>query len=382
MQLSPLQSRLMASVLASLILLILYLLLFPPSFALAAEIPPDAPTHQDDAVQEIRDAQSPAVSDVYDPIFSVFDKGILGQQDTNSILLETGTERNFDLEPGRTLNFIVRPGSSITQRGNVERDCRDEGLEKRQSPTKVCISANMCMRPENTDPSTQTTMFAPQLTMYLSTSTENTSPGPEVTETDRQVHVVFWQGTLQIDVSSATDDNVYFSISAPGLIDTFQGLYQFQVEASTTEDCYFSYSNTSSGNIKWLSSDSSGALLAASDVPEQGDSSDTPYVLFAQSRDNDWIVNGSLASFCGLMRYAEYNSLSGSSETRIRKRQDGNGTERQTQFRFSGLQDDSLYWGVLALDQRHTGGQGVTVFSATNFTTRSGLCHPSRNAAF
>lgn len=366
MQLSPLQSRLMASVLASLLLLILYLLLFPPSLALAAELSSIINENAHRTIQEVG-----ASPDMYEPTFAAFDRSIMGRQTLENIPLLDGEEQKFELSPGDNKLFMIDVSSVSSRRFDVSDEAEGPELKKRQSATRVCVSANTCKRPDNTNEETQTTLPAPQLTMWLSTNPENTSPSPSG-DPNQQEAIVFDQGALhaQIDIPSSA----YFAIAAPTVIEDFEGIYSFEIVASIGEKdtCFYSFDGSSSGNITWINSDDSGAILEANFNVEDN-STQAPYTLFAQSRLNDWKVNGSLASFCGMKEYAEFqastDSTSSVASSRITKRQQGSGTQN---FVFKGMEDNSFYWGVLAQDRRVVSGDGVTVFSATNFTTASG----------
>ncbi|KAJ2896734.1 uncharacterized protein MKZ38_005262 [Zalerion maritima] len=399
MQLSPLQSRLVASVLATFAILIIYLLLFPPSFALAAELPFDSLNNYGVA-RDISDSANAAdihiladreansnPSEFYEPIFSAFERSIVGRQDTDSVVLEDGASQSFDLDPGGNQVFLFEISTSTTAQIDDDDDTEDRRLRPRQTATAtstICISANVCKKPDNTNTGTQTEITAPQLTLYLSTSSDNTSPGPDVADENKQDHYVFTQGAFMLNMT--TNTNLYFSVSAPDLVDDFDGNYNFQITASS-ESCYFVFDDSFTGNITWKESDSSGALLVANNVPLGNNSEVMPYELFAQSRENDWKVDGVLYSYCGMKNYAEVmasaDTTSDSAATRITTRQTGgssssdNSTGVQQEFYFNGLEGNSFYWGVLALESRATGvAQGGTVFAATNFTTavEGGTC--------
>ena len=82
MQLSQLQSRLAASVLATCFLILLYLALFTPHFALAAEISPSTPLLilRDDITPTNERHEALRIRVLrYEPAFETFDRSILGR---------------------------------------------------------------------------------------------------------------------------------------------------------------------------------------------------------------------------------------------------------------------------------------------------------------
>lgn len=255
------------------------------------------------------------------------------------------------------------------------------GIDRRQATKTVFLSANTCMQPQAR--ADTTTMDPPQLTMYVSTSSQNTSPGPNA-DMALQEWFIFSEGAVMVNRSVAED--VYFSISAPNVSMTlFDGGYNFEVAASTDE-LFHSYDDQLDANLVWVDSDAQAALLMTHNLTDASDPSgdnlmkQQPYVMFAQNEE-DRSINGVRYSYCGLQNYAQiaatkngkFASMVATSMTRR-----GLGNQVKQQFYFSGLNSSTSYQGILAGNGKAgVAGNGVAgggghVSRATNFATKSG----------
>lgn len=414
MQLSPLQSRLAASVIASCLLLVIYFLLLSPQFALAAEldrISTDldaaelAYERQDDVeAEEVLDFRSPS----YEPDFGLFDRGIIGRAADGAATMQNNEIKKSNLAPGVMISYVF-PASSLSGRteqdsnesvelrrslngseeANVD-ESEDEGinpdpeLERRQQATKTLwISANTCDQPWRKPD--QTTMDPPQLTLYVSTSADNTSPGP-LASPDTQKIKVFTEGAVMFNISTSQD--VYMSVAAPNVSTEFFDTtkeYNFELVAST-DQYYYSYNEKINDELIWVDSDASAALLQSGYLTNHSDQEvmKTPYVMFAHNQDN-LVINGIRNSYCGLGLYAQMRNLddgsSGQILTGLKMGGDKNLTRQE--FYVSGLNASSNYIGILARpptksttqkrqdDLSSTVGGGI-VFRPTTFQTKPG----------
>ncbi|KAL5628653.1 hypothetical protein BROUX41_002044 [Berkeleyomyces rouxiae] len=183
---------------------------------------------------------------------------------------------------------------------DYEKRWSPEGLVKRDTET-VYISANTCLQPSaNND---NVTFAPPQLTLYVSTSTQNTSPGPN--NTNNTDVVAFTEGAVMYNVS--TSNSVYFSIAAATNLTNHTGNWQFEVTVST--DTYYHRYVTTEQRLFWVDSDAEAALLTTGNLTmdrnvslvEEIMEGTPPYVLFADTGDN---LKGLRYSYCGMQNYA------------------------------------------------------------------------------
>ncbi|KAH8888860.1 hypothetical protein GQ53DRAFT_748774 [Thozetella sp. PMI_491] len=395
MQLSPLQSRLAASAVASCLLVLLYFALFSPQLALAAELKEAFPIILDDAdfVGPLP-ARSP-LDPSYEPDFALFDRSIIGRAPAGVTTLQPNVPSSMNVVPGTTQYFMFPAASLSTREGAL--DLRAEhpgpvadglqerdGLAKRANRT-VFVSANTCLQPQAIDP-TKTTMDPPQLTMYVSTSPFNQAPNP-MGDRSKQTWVEFTEGAAMFNTTTSSD--LYFGIYAPNVSTVFTSTtYNFQVAASA-DNWYHSFNVQADADLIWVDSDSQGALLITHNLTDSTDPAMSakimqtqPYVMFAQNV-NDRSINGLRYSYCGLANYAQIAAIKNGKFTSMVKStmtRRGQGNMPKQQFYFSGLNTSSSYLGILAspgnsstAGKRAEGavGGGGHVFRATNFTTKS-----------
>ncbi|RYC65517.1 hypothetical protein CHU98_g691 [Xylaria longipes] len=415
MQLSPLQSRLAASVIASCLVIVLYLFLFAPQFALAADLAgiPSSNLDHDGAFYEIEDtADSLDVrGPSYEPNFSLFDRSIIGRVMDGANPLDADSPTRSNINPGSTIAYVFEAASvsgrsaqehdtsyELRRRLNgtqevVEGDEKDESsadldLMSRQAPSKTLyISVNTCNQPSRISPD-QTTMDPPQLTLFVSTSSENTSPGPGK-DHGTQKTIVFDEGAVIYNTS--LDRDVYFSISAPEVSDKYFSTslpYNYEVTVSL-DGYYYSYDGSSQPNLYLVDSDASSAYLTTLNLTSHPDQviSAPPYTVFVQSTTN-LDINGLRKSYCGLSGWAQIRPLNnGISQATIGLRQGGEANLTMQEFYISGLNPSTNYTGIVALNtsltlqkrkESNSGGGsagGVVVYKGVNFTTKpNGAC--------
>ncbi|KAH8161737.1 hypothetical protein CIB48_g6502 [Xylaria polymorpha] len=414
MQLSPLQSRLAASVIASCLVIVLYLVLFAPQFALAADLAGFSSSNLDanDVFYEIEDTADPfdVQSPSYEPDFSLFDRSIIGRVSDGSTPLDADHPTTSNIEPGIT-NFYVFEVASVSGRSAQEHNTpyelrrhlngtqevvggdghnelgADLDLEPRQTPSKTLyISVNTCNQPSRISPE-QTTM-PPQLTLFVSTSSENTSPGPGKDQ-GTQKTIVFNEGAVIYNTS--LDRDVYFSISAPQVSEEYFSTslpYNYEVAVSL-DGYYHSYNTNVQPNLYLVDSDASSAYLTTLNLTSRPDQviSTTPYTIFVQSAKN-LDINGIRNSYCGLKSWAQIRPLvNGDSQATMGLIQGGDANLTMQEFYISGLDASTNYTGIIALNTSLTvqkrqesgsgGGStgGVVVYRGVNFTTKpNGAC--------
>ncbi|KAI0502977.1 stretch-activated Ca2+-permeable channel component-domain-containing protein [Xylaria bambusicola] len=412
MQLSPLQSRLAASVIASCFVIVLYFFLFTPQFALAAELAQIPSTleqagsfYDDDDATEFLDVQVPS----YEPNFPLFDRGIIGRAADGAAPLDVDNPTTRNLDPGMTTAYVFEvasvSGRSAQEAGathelrrslnetrefeGAERDGDEElstgqDLVRRQTPSRTLyISVNTCDQPGRISPD-QTSMDPPQLTLFVSTSSENTSPGPGGDEKTQKA-IVFDEGAVLYNTS--LDSDVYFSISAPQVSAKYFTTtlpYNYEVAVSLDE-FYHSYDSETQPNLYWVDSDASSSLLTTQNLTSRPEEvvPTAPYIVFVQNKKN-LAINGIRKSYCGLKKWAQIRPLqNGGSQATTGLRQGGDANLTTQEFYISGLNASTEYSGIIALNtslslgkrQESSSGGGMVVYSAVDFSTKpNGAC--------
>ncbi|KAI1805488.1 stretch-activated Ca2+-permeable channel component-domain-containing protein [Daldinia bambusicola] len=421
MQLSPLQSRLAASVIASCLLLVIYLILLFPKFASALEFDPISPDHdvhessyeQLDAVEisEALDLRPPA----YEPSFTLFDRSIMGRVEGGAINMANNEIKKSNLAPGSTMTYVFQVSSvngetardlseplELRRSLNTSRTSAVDGgenkgeddgtslkpeLVRRKESTKTLwISANTCLQPARRS-SDQTAPDPPQLTLYVSTSPDNTSPGPEQSE-DTQKAIVFTEGAVMFNTS--IDKDVYLSISAPSVptedFDTSHQ-YNFELVASTDRYYYTFQANQTDPGLIWVDSDASAALLQTNYLNNVSSQviKTPPYVMFAHN-DGNIDIRGVRNSYCGLSSYAQIRNLADGSSgmMTIGLKNGGDLNLTRQEFYVSGLNASSNYTAILArppgksLQTRQEDSSDISggaIFQPATFSTKpNGAC--------
>lgn len=404
MHLSPLQSRFAVSAIATVLLIIIYFTLFPPQFAFAEEISHGSPIILDgSAGLDAVDTELETRELLYEPEFGAFDRSILGEVTKRDIIsLSNNFPNQMNLNAGDTLVYLF-PGSQLSstqdaaslelreepetsevEEVDVFADLYEQDQpSKRAAATMVYISANTCLQPAG---NSTTSSEPPQLTLYVSNSTDNTSPGPSADASKQEV-VPFKEGAVMFNFTAS--DDLYMGVSASNMSDDFSGIYNFQIAASV-DMWYHSYNESLSDELFWVDSDTTSVLLMTQNLTTKRDK-DTeqqlmdsrPYVMFAQ---NDAVpsINGMRYSYCGLDNYAQIAAVRNGKETTqittgITRR--GAGGHPKQQFYFSGLNASSKYQGILARNANATTdvnvpGGGGHVLRATTFETKSSRSSP------
>lgn len=385
MQLSPLQSRLAASLVATVLLIILYLSLFNPQFALAQEINHGSTIVLEDSIN--LDAPSDSELDVkdtmYEPEFQAFDRSIIGRATTfEAVTLTNNVPSAKNLNAGESMVFIFDNSQELELRDehgmSEEEATNGEGRPRKRDTRTLYISANTCLQPSG---NSTTSAPPPQLTLYVSNSTNNKSPGPSADSTLQDVRT-FTKGAVMYNMT--TSDTAYVAITAGNMSSDFSGIYNVQIGMSI-DGWYHTYNQTDTQELFWVDSDTTSVLLMTQNLTTSRDQqvterimSSPPYVMFAQSHA-DQSIAGMEYSFCGLSNKAQIAAeRNGQATTQIltgmTKR--GAGGHPKQQFYFSGLNSSTKYQGILARNvdnstSTNVRGGGGTVFRATEFETKS-----------
>ncbi|KAI5461106.1 stretch-activated Ca2+-permeable channel component-domain-containing protein [Mariannaea sp. PMI_226] len=399
MQPGPLQSRLAASLSASLTKFALFLLLSSPRLASATESPID------NVVRLAERLEGSGPLDItYEPDFAAFDRSIIGRAPSGVTALLDNDHPGSNINPGNIMCYMMEKKTifgrdAVTVRSPSDTDSHDDNEDDEKSKTgntrTVYISANTCLQPSLQ----KKDALAPQLKLYVSTSGNVFCP-TTAAELSKMKQVEFSQGAAMYSVNATGD--VYFGIVAPNITGNYTDTYNYEIAASL-DDFYHRYDPENSTELLWIDSDSNSVLLVSRNLTDSTGESQTilkeplPYDIFIQNNNSDSII-GLQHSYCGLKKRAELWGTSsglGSGLISMGFTTRGPGGFVKQQFYLEGLNASSLYSGILvktrstenstsSKSQRaiNVGGGGV-VFKATNFTTSGGTnCKVITNLEF
>ncbi|KAI9850486.1 MAG: stretch-activated cation channel mid1 [Thelocarpon superellum] len=409
LKLSPLQSRFAASFAASVVLVLLYVVLFNPQFAYATgSIEHVDHNHRRLEVDEVGmvgdEAQEVVLgSTYYQPDFHGVDRDIIGRAASDVTSLDNNAAGSLDLSGGSVQNWVfsrstvLGPKSPATPglpptlwRRETDESVMGEGgdglsgphlisqaaVERRQqNAATVYITLNTCTQP------TGGGSPPPQLQLFVSQSTSNSKPGPGGAS-DQQVEVPVDQGFASYTLNATGD--VYIGVAAPSVGSTFTGSYNYEVAASI--DAPYHSINASDPNLLFVDSDVNSALLITRNLTDATASSNPdvfgqwvnlspPFVMFANDA-KDTSIQGMTNSFCGLSKHAQISTSQNGTinATMITRGQDNKPKE---QFHVGSLNRTTTYLGILAMAGNSTAagtgvvGGGGKVWQVMNFTTKS-----------
>ena len=392
-KLTPLQTRFVASFIASAILVIIYLSLTSPHFAYAVDldsrIPPDHnhPIILDDGFifegfeeeLEYGDVEQES-SDMLSArdVSAVVPQALVNNYASLSNIA-LGVTQIWMFPKESIFNSTGIPGLVLPGDINVEDKqslVRDELRRRQQSKKQVYITLNTCLQPFANGSSGNE--IPPQLQLYVSRSSSDTSPGPSDSGSQKYT-VSGGYGIATIEV----DDDVYVAVSAPNAT-SFSGEYNYAIAASV--DKPYHGMDDSTPNLLFVDGDNHAALLITNDTTEANSSSQIfqewmtmrpPWGVFAQNTNNDSSILGVQNSYCGLSHYAQIAAnLPDADPANIAGMTSrGLGGKPKEQFYIQGLNATSTYWGFLAIASNSTPGViggGGKIWAAMNFSTKSG----------
>ncbi|KAF2084739.1 hypothetical protein K490DRAFT_48416 [Saccharata proteae CBS 121410] len=427
-KLTPLQSRLAASLIASLVLILIYLSIDPSHLAYAAELDSDSILNVDhnhhillrDVLEDgtwlgdqLDEQEEGEESPGYEPDFLGFTRDIIGRAAEDYTALLNNQPNEMTITANSTTTFAFQNTSLWgnysestpelptvgekrgtwlwEEREELKKRAEDSNgkpvLEKRQSEGNrtVYISITTCKQPYANG---TTTADPPQLTLYVSQSV--TSPGPDA---DGNQTVVPLEGGFANCTLQATG-NVYVGVHSPSLPENYTGTWDYQVAASIDAPYHqFNYRDSTDQFVYLVDSDTFSALFVTDNLTQSnpGDpdydtwmKAGTPFTMFAYS-DNSTAVKGLERSFCGLKNAWEVQATALTSGMTTR----GLGNKPKEQFYIQGLNGSSSYHGFPAMYGNSTAaganvvGGGGQVWSYINFTTKSdGNCQVIFNLTF
>jgi len=425
-KLSPLQSRLAASLIASVMLVLIYFAFMSPHFAYAADVDsirPEDHNHERllggpflDLDFDELDLEAPT----YEAQFVGVDRGIIGRATNDPTILTNNGMQETNIPQGQLVSYMFSNSSlwgplspissglpsqiilhekkkkkkkrSLVEAEYIEDDGRSEvaqdggesKLRPRQSSSGnqrlLYITVTACKQPT----SNTTTDPPPQLQLYISETQDNPTPGPG--QSGPQVEVQL-EGGYALYEFNATG-NVYIGVYGENVNTTYTGVWDAQIAASIDRPYHYFW-NSTDPNLFLVDSDSNSALLYTD--PLISDSSNTtladewmsmtpPFTVFASDADDNSIM-GLQNSYCGLETKAQISASQPgqiTSDIVTKMTNIGNGSLPKQQFHLSGLGPGKTYNIALAMNGTTSSGNsavgaGGQVFKLTQFTTSSGM---------
>lgn len=388
-KLSQLQARFAFSFCATVLLILLYLSLYKPSFAYAADI---SWVTQAGEAHEVAldhpsdlDKDGPTLEDGVEE-----EPGSKKKRAADGVSsLSNNAPQNMNIAPGVTQNWVFPKeqvqgphgvqGTGLPSEADVTGNMTDDGTKlelKRQSTTSIWITINTCLQPGFND-----SIIPPQLQLYYSTSSDDQTPGP----TTGAQQVDFEGGYSVIQVNA--DDDVYVGLAAPNttLSSDVEPIWNYEIAASNDAPYHY-WSNTT--DLLFVDGDNHAALLVTPDLTNAAPNSTVfqewmslspaPYGMFAHDQMNSSIL-GVSRSYCGLMHNAKIaanipgvnNNNVGTMTSR------GIGGAPKEQFYISALNASSEYYGWLAMTGNSTAqgsgvvGGGGKIWSNVTFRTKA-----------
>lgn len=288
---------------------------------------------------------------------------------------------------------LLRVDLGLSERHNElkRRDVLDDdawGLEKRQGSSEtrtVYISINTCLQPAYNGTGTQTGP-PPQLTLYVGRETSNESPGPDSSGA-QDTHVLD-QGFAKVNITAS--DDMYVAVHAPELPNDFGGGWNYEVAFSIDDYYHKAEEDLSKPFMYLVDTDTESALLVTDNLTLASNGSveyhewmnlTSPFMIFA-SNSNYTRPLGLEKSFCGLTNNAQMRAdptspSGGISNIQMGMTSRGLGNKPKQQFYISKLNSSSGYLGSLAMYGNSTAegpgviGGGGTVWPQMNWVTKA-----------
>lgn len=393
---TPLQSRLAASLGASLSLVLLYIIFFSsPRLAYAADVE-SADRGNSDAVEkgpsDIPGGYGLASLELMGRgLETLFGDHIVVRDVPKGVQVLSNNEAETpNIDPGETQHYVFpkealagpkSPPLGPAVRAEDGGDGISQDLNRRaddgNSTIPLYISLNTCLAPSSDSGETPGNKRVPQLKVYISQSNSIQKPGPDVDSSDQIV--IEAEGGYVGTTFNATGGDVFIGVGAPKM-DSFTDAYNYEIAASIDE-LYHGY-NEISPDLYFVDSDSYTALLVTDDITNADPDDEEykkwmdaapPYTMFAQNI-NDTSISGFEKSYCGLNNLAKISKKTKNVEPGMTSR--GRSSKPKEQFYITSLNESSTYYGFLATEPNNavkaSVGGGGKIWKAMNFTTKAG----------
>jgi calcium channel MID1 len=420
-KLTPLQARFAASLAATVVLILIYFSFFPPHFAYAVEL--DSLLNDDHnhhrILQEIEllDTENgdgegnrgfERRSDgMYEPSFVGVDRGIIGRaDDAGASDLQNNVASRLEIGPDKTVfytfpskevngspgqtnpNIPSSVGPDLLKQRSLSMPLNDSDiahvdlrdLVSRQSGhdniKTVWVSVNVCNQPIS---NSTTTAAAPQMTLFISQSPDNTQPGPGVNKD--QTENPLDEGYIAVPLNASGD--VFIGLHSPKLDSGFTGNWSYELAASI--DAPYHYYNSTTSFMSALDTDSKSALLVTGNLTvgngtdaadQKWMQSSAPFSVFVFPFKES-TISGLGKSFCGLSNAFNRSNMT----TQGSMTQRGDGGRPKQEFLIQSLNASSSYQAILGLGENTAArkrqnqavvGGGGQLWSSINFLTKSG----------
>lgn len=309
---------------------------------------------------------------IYEPTFVGLDRGLLGRAaPAGSKNLTFNVPASSSIN-GNEVQFWTLPFGlgtrTLDEASSLDHTLQSDGFHEllKREEKRIFITLSLCDQPSPRNSSDPRKGAPPPLELYISKDGQNTKPSSELN--DFVVPISHGFGYCSFPAS----DDVYFSVGA-SLSPNFMGNYTYELTASVGR--YYALLKPNQ-NTLILDSDSNSTLFASwlDDLSWEGSkwmNSTPPYSIFVYNQD-DPAVWGLQNSLCGLKKHAQ---VQGNLVTGILKPSEG---KLMQYFHVQGLNASTSYYSTIAFDGNFNNAidsnveAGVTVWSSSNFTTRSG----------
>ncbi|KAL9097762.1 MAG: hypothetical protein Q9165_000088 [Trypethelium subeluteriae] len=408
-KLTPLQSRFVASLVASIIILVIYYILSNPHTAYAATL--DSIQNQDHnhhrlAKDSVTDSSfSRETEEGIVKLRAVDEEGTRAGLDTRQdspTILGNNVPKNDVIKPGATNQYVVHISTTLSEKGvqatgfpspmfdgssnqvdngsGLAQVASSENAEwqtvtDQEASQKVYVSVTTCSQP-----SSNSNQPPPQLILCLS---KNSNPGPS----NCFKNITLIEG--HADATLPSTDELYIAVLAPEVPSALTSEWSYEVAASI-DAFYHSYSN--SQGLLLLDTDSKSALFVSNNLtsatPDNSIYNDwmqmwpPPLTLFAHNT-NDSSITGLRHSYCGLQNTAQIQPSAVDSGQMVMSMTEravglwGSSPEPKQQFYLNALNTSSTYNGIMAMNGNSThSGPGVVngggqVWGPMSFKTKS-----------
>lgn len=361
-------------------------------------------------------------SAIYEAEFTGVFPSLARRQDAGQIGIRNNSPLLINIVPGSTEHVVFtneslwglqdntegsegqRPEPSGTQESTESESDEDDNeqnisLKKRQtgdrrSTQTVYISVNTCLQPTANDSASEN---PPQLSIYISETTENSKPGPSNTNLPQRAERLE-EGYALITVDARSD--LFIGIHGPLLPESFSNPWNCEIAVSTDAP-FHAYNDGKSIDgsdiderdmqslLYFVDGDARSALLVTDNLTEADAGTEEferwaeidppPYVVFAHNR-NDTAISGLQRSFCGLRNRAQISVDRNGNAANVERSMTlrGLGNKPKQQFLIEGLNASTDYVAYLAMigDSKDSGegvvGGGGQLWPATSFFTKAG----------
>ncbi|OAA66267.1 calcium channel subunit Mid1 [Cordyceps fumosorosea ARSEF 2679] len=342
------------------------------------------------------------LGDTYEPSFAPFDSSYLGKRANVIGPLVNNVPSTSNLKPGEAACYQIKKTIATDSQASGTNARRFDlaveaatnssagaGILARQDSQKLSIflSANTCLQPWRVPGADKADMEPPQLTLLISNSSQLGCPDLSMQDTPNIQKQTFEGGAVMFSTNMTED--LFISVQAPNVSSSYQGGYFFELAAST-QDYYHRYVGKE-GQLLWLDSDASSALLVSKNLTINMDESKR---IMEQGMQYQFYIDNELFprllgiehSTCGLKTNAQiYATPNGTGNlnqlVHMTMTTRGPGGFPKQQFFITGLNDTTEYRGIIVQTPNATvakrDGEGIvggggTVFTSTAFNTVSG----------